>query len=97
MLGRGDPPLELLLSSEKDMALGPVTSLSSLKSEDRYRIVVGAGAEITVEQWGNGKLTQVGESMPGWISTLLCRTNTHPILTLHAHQVFIMLTCKFRR
>ncbi|KAL9181780.1 hypothetical protein ACHAXT_012123 [Thalassiosira profunda] len=56
-----DPPLELFLKSEKDMALGPVTSLSSLRSgEDIYRIVVGAGAEITVEQWGSGKLTQVG-------------------------------------
>jgi len=55
-----DPPIEMLLTSEKDMALGPVTSLSSLKSEDVYRIVVGAGAEVTVEQWGSGKLTQVG-------------------------------------
>ena len=59
-----DPPLELFLKSEKDMALGPVTSLSSLRSgEDIYRIVVGAGAEITVEQWGSGKLTQVGERL----------------------------------
>ena len=56
-----EPPLELMLKSEKVMALGPVTSLSSLKSEDMYRIVVGAGAEITVEQWGNGKLTQMGK------------------------------------
>jgi cleavage and polyadenylation specificity factor subunit 1 len=62
-----DPPLQLMLTSEKHMALGPVTSLSSLKSEDVYRIVVGAGAEVTVEQWGSGKLTpgkvltQVGE------------------------------------
>ena len=56
-----DPPLELFLKSEKDMALGPVTSLSSLRSEDIYRVVVGAGAEITVEQWGSGKLTQMGE------------------------------------
>ena len=54
------PQLQLTLKSEKDMALGPVTSLSSLKSEDKYRMVVGAGAEVTVEQWGNGKLTQVG-------------------------------------
>jgi cleavage and polyadenylation specificity factor subunit 1 len=55
-----DPPLELVLKSEKEMALGPVTALSSLKSEDIYRCVVGAGAEITVEQWGSGKLTQMG-------------------------------------
>ncbi len=53
--------LVLALKSEKDMALGPVTSLSSLKSENIHRVVVGAGAEVTVEQWGNGKLTQVGE------------------------------------
>lgn len=56
-----DPPLELILKSEKAMALGPVTALSSLKSDDIYRCVVGAGAEITVEQWGSGKLTQMGE------------------------------------
>ena len=53
-------PLQLALKSEKEMALGPVTSLSSLKTEDKYRMVVGAGAEVTVEQWGGGKLTQVG-------------------------------------
>jgi len=56
-----DAPLELTLKSEKAMTLGPVTSLSSLKSEDVYRIVVGAGAEVTVEQWGNNKLTQMGK------------------------------------
>ena len=62
-LSKGDklPSLVLALKSEKEMALGPVTSLSSLKSEDIHRVVVGAGAEVTVEQWGNGKLTQVGE------------------------------------
>ena len=54
------PPLDLVLKSEKEITLGPVTSLSSLKSEDIYRVVVGAGAEVTVEQWGSGKLTQVG-------------------------------------
>jgi cleavage and polyadenylation specificity factor subunit 1 len=62
-LSKGDnlPSLVLALKSEKDMALGPVTSLSSLKSENIHRVVVGAGAEVTVEQWGNGKLTQVGK------------------------------------
>ena len=59
--GTKDSPIEIMLKSEKAMALGPVTSLSSLKSEDVYRIVVGAGAEVTVEQWGGGKLTQVGK------------------------------------
>ncbi|KAL3775848.1 hypothetical protein ACHAW5_010006 [Stephanodiscus triporus] len=58
--GNKSSQLQLKLKSEKEMALGPVTSLSSLKSEDKYRMVVGAGAEVTVEQWGNGKLTQVG-------------------------------------
>jgi cleavage and polyadenylation specificity factor subunit 1 len=55
------PSLILSLKTEKDMALGPVTCLSSLKSENIHRVVIGAGAEVTVEQWGNGKLTQVGE------------------------------------
>lgn len=59
--GDKEPPLELMLKSEKEMALGPVTSLSSLKADDIYRIVVGAGAEVTVEQWGSGKLTQMGK------------------------------------
>lgn len=62
-LGRNiKDPLQLVLKSEKHMALGPVTSLSSLNSEGVYRAVVGAGAEVTVEQWGSGKLTQVGKS-----------------------------------
>ena len=60
-LNKNFSPLELTLKSEKAMTLGPVTSLSSLKSEDIYRIVVGAGAEVTVEQWGNDKLTQMGK------------------------------------
>ena len=57
---RRHTPLHLNLRSEKEITVGPVTSLSSLKSEDTYRVVVGAGAEVTVEQWGSGKLTQVG-------------------------------------
>ena len=59
--GSNLPSLVLALKTEKDMALGPITSLSSLKSENIHRVVIGAGAEVTVEQWGNGKLTQVGE------------------------------------
>jgi hypothetical protein len=39
---------------------GPVTSLSCLACEGRNRIVIGAGADINVEQWGNGRLHQVG-------------------------------------
>jgi cleavage and polyadenylation specificity factor subunit 1 len=54
------PHLQLTLKLEKEMALGPVTSLSLLKSEGKYHMVIGANAEVTMEQWGNGKLTQVG-------------------------------------
>jgi cleavage and polyadenylation specificity factor subunit 1 len=54
------PPLELVKRSEKEIAIGPVTYLASLQSEDMFRVVVGAGAEVTVEQWGSNKLTQVG-------------------------------------
>lgn len=53
-------PLELVKRSEKEITIGPVTSLASLQSEDIFRVVVGAGAEVTVEQWGSNKLTQVG-------------------------------------
>lgn len=60
VVDRNAPPLHLNLRSEKEITVGPVTSLSSLKSEDIYRVVLGAGAEVTVEQWGSGKLTQVG-------------------------------------
>lgn len=52
--------VELALVYEKDIFHGPVTSLSCLISEGKNRLVVGAGADVNVEQWGNGKLTQVG-------------------------------------
>ena len=42
------------------MSLGPVTSVGCLLADGKGRMIVGAGAEITIEQWGNGKLTQVG-------------------------------------
>jgi len=58
--GSSEPITELNLAYEKNILLGPVTSLSCLSCEGKNRIVVGAGAEITVEQWGEGKLTQVG-------------------------------------
>ena len=54
------PPLELVKRSQKEMAIGPVTYLASLHAEDIYRLVVGAGSEVTVEQYGSHKLTQVG-------------------------------------
>ena len=52
--------VELALVCEKDIFHGPVTSLSCLTSEGKHRLVIGAGADINVEQWGNGRLTQVG-------------------------------------
>lgn len=52
--------VELSLVFEKDIFHGPVTSLTSLSSEGKTRLLIGAGADINVEQWGNGKLTQVG-------------------------------------
>lgn len=52
--------VELRLEWEKEIFHGPVTSLSCLSSEGKNRLVIGAGADINVEQWGNGKLTQVG-------------------------------------
>ena len=51
---------ELTLTYEKLIFHGPVTSLSCLSSEGRNRLVIGAGADVNIEQWGNGKLTQVG-------------------------------------
>lgn len=51
---------ELELVYEKDIFHGPVTTLTCLSSEGTYRLIIGAGADVNVEQWGNGKLTQVG-------------------------------------
>lgn len=55
-----EPRLTLSLNYEKNILIGPVTSLNCLACDDKSRLVVGAGAEVTVEQWGSGKLTQVG-------------------------------------
>lgn len=57
---KGDQRVELGLVCEKDIFHGPVTCLSCLSSEGKHRLVIGAGADINVEQFGNGKLTQVG-------------------------------------
>jgi cleavage and polyadenylation specificity factor subunit 1 len=51
---------ELSVVYEKDIFHGPVSSLSCLTSDGTHRLVIGAGADVNVEQWGNGKLTQVG-------------------------------------
>jgi cleavage and polyadenylation specificity factor subunit 1 len=55
-----DPPPSLSLAYQKDILLGPVNSLSTLIAEGTFRLVIGAGAEVAIEQWGAGKLTQVG-------------------------------------
>jgi cleavage and polyadenylation specificity factor subunit 1 len=52
--------VDLNLVHEKNIFHGPVTSLSCLPSEGKNRLIIGAGSDINVEQWGNGKLTQVG-------------------------------------
>lgn len=57
---KGEPQAEMTFIYDKDIALGPVTSLSCLMSEGKNRLVVGAGAEITIEQWTGAKLLQVG-------------------------------------
>ena len=51
---------ELQFLYDKEISIGPVTSLNNLTCEGKSRLVVGAGAEVTLEQWGNGKLLQVG-------------------------------------
>lgn len=51
---------ELSLSYEKEIFHGPVTSISCLSSEGKNRVVIGAGSDVNIEQWDNGKLTQVG-------------------------------------
>jgi len=50
----------LRLTYEKEIFHGPVTTLSCLSVEGKNRLVIGAGADVNMEQWGNGKLTQVG-------------------------------------
>ncbi|KAL3923069.1 MAG: hypothetical protein SGILL_001862, partial [Bacillariaceae sp.] len=51
---------ELSFLYDKMIHHGPVTSLSCLVSEGKRRLIIGAGADVNVEQWGNDKLTQVG-------------------------------------
>jgi hypothetical protein len=38
---------------------GPVSTVSCLEEEGNNRLVIGAGADVNVEQWGNERLTQV--------------------------------------
>lgn len=52
--------VELALAFEKDVFHGPVSSLTCFSSEGKNRLVIGAGADINVEQWGQGRLLQVG-------------------------------------
>ena len=59
-MNKGEKNLMISLSYEKDVLHGPVASLGCLRCEGVNRVVIGAGAEVTVEQWGEDKLTQVG-------------------------------------
>lgn len=52
--------VELQLTYEKAMQMGPVTCLTNLNVDNKTRLVVGAGAEVTVEQWTGSYLLQVG-------------------------------------
>jgi hypothetical protein len=56
----GRQVVELSFCYEKEIFHGAVTSLVCLSSEGKNRLLIGAGADINVEQWGNAKLTQVG-------------------------------------
>lgn len=52
--------VELNFVYDKNIFHGPVNSLSCLSCEGKNRLIIGAGADVNVEQWGNEKLTQVG-------------------------------------
>lgn len=54
------PAADLNFLYDKKIHHGPVTTLSCLVSEGKYRLIIGAGADVNIEQWGNDKLTQVG-------------------------------------
>jgi len=54
------PVAELNFVYEKKIFHGPVSSLSCLTTEGKSRLIIGAGADVNVEQWGADKLTQVG-------------------------------------
>jgi cleavage and polyadenylation specificity factor subunit 1 len=56
----GSPIAELALVYQKNIFHGPVTTLSCLVSEGKHRLIIGAGSDVNVEQWGNERLTQVG-------------------------------------
>ena len=51
---------ELKLRYEKEVFHGPVTTLECLSIDGKNRLVVGVGADVNIEQWGNDRLTQVG-------------------------------------
>jgi cleavage and polyadenylation specificity factor subunit 1 len=53
--------VNLRLAYTKNMSQGPVATLGCLSAEGRNRLIIGAGSDVNVEQWGsNGRLTQVG-------------------------------------
>jgi len=54
------PVAELTLCYEKNIFHGPVSTVGCLSAEGKHRLVIGAGSDVNIEQWGNDKLTQVG-------------------------------------
>lgn len=56
----GGTTVKLSLTYEKEISLGPVTCMANLEVEGKSRLVVGAGAEVTIEQWNGKFLQQVG-------------------------------------
>ena len=58
--GASGPVAELSLAYEKEIFHGAVSTLGCLSVEGKNRLVIGAGSDVNIEQFGNGKLTQVG-------------------------------------
>ena len=58
--GAGPSTAILSLTYEKEIFHGPVTSVSCLSVDGKNRLVIGAGSDVNIEQWGNSRLTQVG-------------------------------------
>ena len=55
-------PLKLSLTYEKEIRLGPVTALAGICCDGKRNLIIGAGSEVTIEQWKDRKLQQIGAS-----------------------------------
>merc|ERR1711981_524663 len=53
-------PLKLSLTYEKEIRLGPVTALAGICCDGKRNLIIGAGSEVTIEQWKDRKLQQIG-------------------------------------